>query len=1486
MDTDTISDWEIKTPRDELPKVIELLDFLDSRFHILEAVESAKHMNKTSNIVNDNKNTNQKNKFDKNSVSFAATSEVQCYVCNSSHTIYKCPAFIALAIGDRIKKTTELGLCKICLRRHEKKKCLARHCFKCGKPHNTLLHIVTEYQKASAPVSEKGQVATEVQLSSPVTTSVNAHVSTTTEHVLLSTALVSAANINGSMIPCRVLLDSGSQTNFITAELAQTLKLKKIKIEHLINGIGETSQRVTSAVWGAIKSRMNNYTLNLRMVIVPKITGHLPNKKVNAKYNIPDGIKLADPLFYSPQKIDILIGAEHFFDILCEGKIRPNPNGPLYQKTTFGWVASGPVTINQREDAMITSTTFYTTESGPTLVNLLQKFWIIEEPGNNVTHTQEERACVDHFNNTVTRCKFDGRFIVQLPFRENAKRLGKSYEIAKRRLLAMERKFENNSELKIEYSSFMKEYEELGHMELVKDEEDEIEGETCYLPHHAVRKECSTSTKLRVVFDASCKTQSGVSLNDTLLKGPVIQDDIIFILARFRTYKYVLSADVEKMYRQIWVSEPHRNMQRILWRTSPDAPIQTYRLKTVTYGTVPASYLATACFKHLAETHQEQHREGAEAIVRDFYMDDFLGGAETNEKTTELLVQLTTLLNTAGMKLRKWSSNDINLIKSIVPEEDIELSNDFESDSTVKKILGLFWDASSDELKYKIPPIPSCAQYTITKRKMLSDIASIFDPLGLVGPVVIRAKILLQSLWREKINWDEAVPDCMQEEWRKYCESMPSLNNLVIPRKIAGDLINDIVEIHGFSDASEVAYGCCLYLRCINSDGACSTSLICAKSKVAPIKSLSIPRLELCAALLLVRVATTLLPKLQINIQRRYFWTDSTIVLSWIASPSAKWKTFAANRVSEIQDKTLQSEWRHVRTNDNSADVISRGCCPSKLVANDIWWFGPSWLCHNEREWPEPPKNTSSNESIADDSTIELKKDKTFAMVAAVSSETILHRFSSFSKCIRVIAWCLRFKNNTLFKNLKFSGSLSLRELDNATTTLIKTIQASYFASELRELKKGNCVLPKSKLLRLRPFLDENDLIRVGGRLKNASTIDIQHRHPIVLPADCTFTKILCREQHERLMHGGPQAVLAAIRLKYWPINARNLIRSLIHKCVVCFRSKPITVEPIMGNLPSDRVAPGRPFIKCGVDFAGPFFIKSSLLRRAPVVKSYACVFVCFSTKAVHIELVSDLTTQSFLNALNRFFDRRGRSSAIYSDNATNFVGANNKLKELRQLFQSKQHLNNTEKALADIGVTWHFIPPRSPHFGGLWEAAVKSMKSLLGKLLGNVNLTFEELSTLLTRAEACLNSRPLTQLSSDPSDPTCITPAHFLVGDSLVAIPEPNLLDVPINHLTRWRRVTQYSQLLWRRWSAEYLGQLQERAKWSNRKGPEIKLGSVVLIKEDNIPALQWRLGIVVSTHQGDDGVTRVAQIKTADGHYKRAVRRLCPLPFEGNTN
>jgi len=324
-----------------------------------------------------------------------------------------------------------------------------------------------------------------------------------------------------------------------------------------------------------------------------------------------------------------------------------------------------------------------------------------------------------------------------------------------------------------------------------------------------------------------------------------------------------------------------------------------------------------------------------------------------------------------------------------------------------------------------------------------------------------------------------------------------------------------------------------------------------------------------------------------------------------------------------------------------------------------------------------------------------------------------------------------------------------------------------------------------------------------------------------------------------------------------------------------------------MGYLPRERVeAQSRAFKICGVDFAGPIMIKQSLRRNSTATKGYACIFICFATKAVHIEVVIDLSTKSFLNALNRFFDRRGKCTTIYSDNATNFIGANRHLKEVYQIFQAQEHQDIVQSSLSTIGVQWKFIPPRSPHFGGLWEAAVKSMKSLLRSVLCESYLTYEELCTILTRVEACLNSRPLTTLSSDPSDLLYITPAHFLIGDSLMSIPERDETNTPVNRLDRWRRVQQFSQILWKRWSREYLHQLQERSKWSGEKGPKIGVNSVVLIREENLPPLRWKIGRVTEVTRGSDDIIRTAIVKTADGEVTRAVRKLCPLPFEGNNS
>jgi hypothetical protein len=401
----------------------------------------------------------------------------------------------------------------------------------------------------------------------------------------------------------------------------------------------------------------------------------------------------------------------------------------------------------------------------------------------------------------------------------------------------------------------------------------------------------------------------------------------------------------------------------------------------------------------------------------------------------------------------------------------------------------------------------------------------------------------------------------------------------------------------------------------------------------------------------------------------------------------------------------------------------------------------------------------------------------------------------------------------------------------------------------------------------------------VGGRLTHAP-INFNQKFPIVLPANHYITELIVRQEHERQLHAGPQATLCSIRQVYWPISGRNTVRKIIHRCVKCFKANPKGLTQKMGELPVDRLQPARPFIKTGIDYAGPIYLKTGTSRSKQRVKAYIALFICFTTKAIHIELVGDLTTESFLNALKRFISRRGHVAEIYSDNATNFTGAS---RELKLLLNSSKCQNLISQEMNNVNIRWHFIPPRSPHFGGLWESGIKSIKYHLKRVIGDTSVTYEEMYTLLTRVEACLNSRPLTPMSPDPTDFSVLTPAHFLIGEPMTAPLEPNLEELKINRLSRWQRIEQLRQQFWRRWIREYIPQLQLRPKGQRITNDNVQPGDMVLIKEDNVVPLHWPLGRVVQVHPGHDGVVRVVSVKTAKGAVvSRSVKKLCVLPLD----
>ncbi|XP_024869083.1 uncharacterized protein LOC112452877 [Temnothorax curvispinosus] len=398
-----------------------------------------------------------------------------------------------------------------------------------------------------------------------------------------------------------------------------------------------------------------------------------------------------------------------------------------------------------------------------------------------------------------------------------------------------------------------------------------------------------------------------------------------------------------------------------------------------------------------------------------------------------------------------------------------------------------------------------------------------------------------------------------------------------------------------------------------------------------------------------------------------------------------------------------------------------------------------------------------------------------------------------------------------------------------------RTVQRHAFVEEYQSLSKGTPINASSKLLTMSPFLDEDGLLRVGGRLKN-SELSADARHPILLPAKHELTKRLILREHIRNKHAETQTTMAFVRQQFWPLSLRSTTRKITRNCVACFKAKPAQSEAIMGSLPSGRVTISKPSSHCGVDYAGPVNLKEGKRRNARICKAYISIFVCFATKAVHIELVSDLTSDAFLATLRRFISRRGRPVNIYSDNGTTFVGANKQIKELYDFVASEQVQTNVKDFLRDQETSWSFIPPNAPHFGGLWEAAVKSAKYHLSRIVGQAHLTFEEMTTVLCEIEAILNSRPLTQLSNDPNDLTPLTPGHFLVGTPFNSIPSPDLTDVSENRLTRWQLVQQLQQHFWRKWSTEYLSSLQERSKWKKNLGAALEPGRLVLIKQQGL--------------------------------------------------
>lgn len=1472
FDQITGKEWESLQSPDKMPTVQQLLKFLTNKCQVLEALSRKT----TPAITTPNKQQINAGKWPSrsNSLSHISTeNKLTCLYCHgSNHVIYNCTKFQNLNVDQRFKHAKDKGFCINCLRKgHNTNKCTASSCRKCHKRHHTLLHLEASAipnNSIDANMSTSENVPTDTVNSNTTISTVcrQSPEKLISTQCLLATAIVQIFDNKGKAHSCRVLLDSGSQSCFITEDLIRKLGVPVEDINLSVSGVNNSCSTIKHAAKIKLKSMYNNFQTDIQCFLLNQITDQLPLIAFDKNLlNIPSTIKLADPSFHKTSNIDMLLGADIFWKILCVGQIKTGAGQPYLQKTQFGWIISGSITINNDSSLYQVSCQLVTSKQ---LDFHVKRFWEIEEISAKPPLCVEERNCEIHFETTVTR-DANGRFIVKLPLKsEIIHKIGETKHQALRRFQTLERKFDKQPSLQSDYSQFINEYIKLGHMKLSPENASSPDLPIIYLPHHAIIKESSVTTKLRVVFDGSAKSDTGVSLNDALMLGPTIQQDLISIILRFRTHKYVLTADIAKMYRQVKVDEAHTQLQRIIWRNSRNEDIKSYDLLTLTYGTTSASYLAIRVIHELAEIEGENFPTAAQIARRDFYVDDLLTGANTIDECDTIRDELINMFSKAGFQLRKWISNCPKLTEIASSDDQEHMVINLDKNENVKT-LGLSWNAKNDTLHYTVSL--NKEKCRITKRTILSNISKLFDPLGLLGPVIVVAKLLMQQLWQLNLTWDESVPTEIHTKWKRYSEELHQLNILSIPRGTI-NVNNPIrIELHGFCDSSESAYGACVYIRVINNE-ECSVQLMCSKSRVAPLKSLSLPKLELCGALLLAHVLTKVRKSIAIAKHDTYCWTDSTIVLAWIQSTSRMWKTFVANRVSEIQELTSDCVWQHISTDENPADIISRGCTATELLASKLWWSGPNWL-----------SNTLELKSENIEMPTELPEQRISANACATTVKCdMLTKFSSFNRLVRVTAYCLRFINNARKQRHTATKSkiLATSELNSAHNLIIRRIQQESFQKEMQDIKTNGQVDRRNKLLSLNPFIDTDGLLRVGGRL-NQTNLSYNEKHQLILPQSHHVTKLILRQRHVDLFHSGTQTTLASIRNKYWPINARNSLRHIIRKCVTCFKAKPRMNYQLMGDLPPSRAEGHRPFLNCGVDYFGPLNVREGKRRNSKTVKTYGVIFVCFAVKAVHLELVSDLTSETFIQALKRFIARRGRPVNMYSDNGTNFVGANRELMSLLKEVMNNETKEWLQEKMSNAGINWHFIPPRAPHFGGIWEAGVKSIKHHLRRVVGNACLTFEEMYTYLVQIESILNSRPLTAISSDPSDFSALTPSHFLIGDTSSRIVEHDLKSVPINRLSRWQYIEQLRQHFWERWRKEYLHLLQQRTKW-RQQGTPLQQGHLVLIQEDNLPPLSWVLGRVQQLHPGRDGLVRAASVATSNGVIKRPSNKLCLIPLD----
>ena len=1146
--------------------------------------------------------------------------------------------------------------------------------------------------------------------------------------------------------------------------------------------------------------------------------------------------------------------------------------GPFAIKTRLGWVINGPTKQPSKQAGL---------RARVNRISITQSSAAYHEGIESLATDQCGLSVEDRrwLASVESECEMvDGHYSIPLPLKTKNVVLPNNKEVAMRRLLSLKKKFSDPRFAK-EYQDFMQDMLDKGYAEEVaREDQGRNDGRVWYLPHHAVQN--PKKDKIRVVFDCASEYR-GISLNEELLSGPNLTNPLLDVLVRFRQGPVAFAADLEAMFYQVKVPEADRDFLRFLWWSNGDvnsAPSE-YRMTVHLFGASSSPSCASFALRRSAlDFGDDCSAEAKSTVLSNFYVDDCLCSTGTEGDAVRLAGELRSLCARGGFRLTKFVSNSRSVLASVRREDrgkrvkELNLNRDH---LPAERVLGVRWVVEADMIGLEVGSVTAAH----TRRSMLAVVGSMYDPIGLSAPVILTGRLVIQELARQQIRWDDAVPAELQARWNKWASELHLLSQVKIRRCLVPPGFGTIAsrELHHFSDASSQGYGTVSYLRMVNYKGETHASFLFGKSRLAPIKGVSIPRLELTAATLSVRVNDMLQRCLQLPVDRVVYWTDSTAVLRYIYNERTRFHVFVSNRLAIIHDGSSPQQWRYVSSHSNPADVASRGTHAALLKDDWTWLRGPDFLQEDESEWPELPEGMTAPL----DGDPEVKRTPALCAVVEAGDpvNSLVEHYSSWARLRRAVAWIIRLKTRLLKKVRQMqdneemrSGQLAPEELEAAEAALVRNAQERAYPAELARLRASDCVSRTSSIAKLDPFL-EDGLIKVGGRLSRAGGIPRGRRHPIILPRSGTVVDFIIKQVHETVGHGGREHVLSTLREKYWVVKGSAAVRRVLGRCFDCRRRLGSVSQQKMADLPSSRVAVDEPpFTHTGVDYFGPFLVK----RGRGHIKRYGVIFTCLTCRAVHLEVAESLTTDSFICALRRFVTRRGNVKSLTSDQGTNFVGASRELeRELEELRRCETKIHAT---MLDKGIEWRFNPPGASNFGGAWERLIRSARATLEALLGQQTLTDELLMTLLCEVEAILNSRPLSVVSSDHRDPRPLSPNDLLLlGGG--PVPPPGVFrsqDLYCNR--RWRQCQYLADQFWIRWKKECSGELQKRQRWLN---PHRNLteDDIVLVTSETTPRCSWPLGRVVQVKKSDDGLVRSVDVLSRGTVLKRPVNKLVLL-------